>query len=92
MIQNFRHKGLRRFFTGGDSRGIPAQYAARMERLLDRLEAAVKPEDMDLPGYRFHALKGDRRGDYAVSVSANWRLTFRFDDEDATNVDLEDYH
>jgi proteic killer suppression protein len=92
MIQDFRHKGLRRFFAGSDCCGIPAQHAARIERLLDRLDAAVKPEDMDLPGYRFHPLKGDRLGDYAVSVSGNWRLTFRFDGEDATDVDLEDYH
>jgi proteic killer suppression protein len=92
MIQNFRHKGLHRFFAKGDYRGIPAQHAARLERLLDRLDAAVQPEDMDLPGYRFHTLKGDRKEDYAVSVSGNWRLTFRFEGEDATNVDLEDYH
>jgi proteic killer suppression protein len=92
MIQNFRHKGLHRFFSKSDYRGIPAQHAARIERLLDRLNAAVKPEDMDLPGYRFHSLKGDRQGDYAVSVSGNWRLTFCFDGEDATDVDLEDYH
>ncbi len=63
-----------------------------MERQLDRLDAATKPEDMDLPGYRFHPLKGDRKGVYAVSVSGNWRLTFRFAGEDATDVDLEDYH
>jgi proteic killer suppression protein len=92
MIQNFRHKGLHRFFAGHDYRGVPAQHAARIERLLDRLDAAVKPEDMDLPGYRFHPLKGNRQGDYAVSVSGNWRLTFRFDGEDAMDVDLEDYH
>jgi proteic killer suppression protein len=92
MIQNFRHKGLHRFFATSDSRGIPAQCAARLERLLDRLDAAIKPEDMDLSGYRFHPLKGDRQGDYAVSVSGNWRLTFRFDGEDATDVNLEDYH
>ncbi|MDR2364647.1 MAG: type II toxin-antitoxin system RelE/ParE family toxin [Zoogloeaceae bacterium] len=55
-------------------------------------DAAVKPEDLDFPGYRVHPLKGDRQGDYAVSVSGNWRLTFRFDGEDATDVDLEDYH
>jgi proteic killer suppression protein len=92
MIRNFRHKGLRRFFAESDCRGIPAQHAARMVRLLDRLDAADKPEDMDLPGYRFHPLKGDRLGDYAVSMSGNWRLTFRFDGKDATDVDLEDYH
>lgn len=92
MIRSFRHKGLQRFFSKSDYRGIPAQYAARIERLLDRLEAAAKPEDMDLPGYRFHPLKGDRKGTYAVSVSGNWRLTFRFEGEDATDVDLEDYH
>ena len=75
-----------------DYRGISAQHAARIERMLDRLDAAAKPEDMDLPGYRFHPLKGDRKGVYAVSVSGNWRLTFRFEGEDATDVDLEDYH
>lgn len=92
MIRSFRHKGLQRFFSKSDYRGIPAKHAARIERLLDRLEAAAKPEDMDLPGYRFHPLKGDRKGTYAVSVSGNWRLTFRFEGEDATDVDLEDYH
>lgn len=92
MIQNFRHKGLHRFFAKSDYRGIPAQHATRIERLLDRLDAAAKPEDMDLPGYRFHPLKGDRKGTYAVSVSGNWRLTFRFEGQDATDVDLEDYH
>jgi len=92
MNRTFKHKGLERFFSKGDYRGIPAQYAARIERLLDRLDAAVKPEDLDLPGYRFHSLKGDRRGAYAVSVSGNWRLTFRFDGEDAIDIDLKDYH
>ncbi len=59
--------------------------------MLDRLDATIRPDDMDLPGYRFHPLKGQRKGTYAVSVSGNWRLTFRFDGEDATDVDLEDY-
>lgn len=92
MILNFRHKGLERFFSKSDYRGIPAQHAARLERLLDRLDAALKPDDMNLPGYRFHSLKGDRKGTYAVSVSGNWRLTFRFDGEDAADINLEDYH
>lgn len=92
MIRAFRHRGLERFFTKGDHRGIPAQFASRLERMLDRLDAATKPEDMSLPGYKFHPLKGERKGTYAVSVSGNWRLTFEFDGEDATVVDLEDYH
>jgi proteic killer suppression protein len=76
----------------GTHRGIPAQYAARLERLLDRLDKSSAPKDMDLPGYRFHQLKGQRTGTYAVSVSANWRLTFQFSGSNAVNVDLEDYH
>ncbi|MEW6167466.1 MAG: type II toxin-antitoxin system RelE/ParE family toxin [Pseudomonadota bacterium] len=92
MIRSFRHRGLERFFTRSDYRGIPAQFAPRLERMLDRLDAATRPEDMNLPGYKFHPLKGTRKGAYAVSVSGNWRLTFEFEGEDATAVDLEDYH
>jgi proteic killer suppression protein len=92
MIRTFRHKGLDRFFRRSDARGIPAQPAARLQRMLDRLEAAAKPADMDVPGWRWHPLKGARSGTYAVSVSGNWRLTYRFDGGDAVDVDLEDYH
>ena len=92
VIRSFRHKGLGRFFTDSDRSGIDARQAARIQRLLDRLDAAVKPDDMNLPGYRFHRLKGDRAGFYAVSVSGNWRITFRFADGDAVDVNLEDYH
>ena len=92
MIRSFRHRGLERFLTRSDYRGIPAQFAPRLERLLDRLDACARPEDMNLPGYKFHPLKGARKGAYAVSVSGNWRLTFEFDGEDAVVVDLEDYH
>lgn len=60
--------------------------------MLDRLDASVGPNDMNIPGYKFHALKGSRKGHYAVSVSGNWRLTFAFDGQDAVNVNLEDYH
>lgn len=92
MIDSFRHRGLERYFTRSDHRGIPAEFMARLSRLLDRLDAASRPEDMNLPGYRFHALKGRRRGTYAVTVSGNWRLTFRFDGSNAIDVNLEDYH
>jgi proteic killer suppression protein len=92
MIKTFKHKGLERFFTKGDHRGIPAQSASRIERMLDRLDASKVPADMDVPGYRFHPLKGERSGEFATSVSGNWRLTFRFIDEDVIDVNLEDYH
>ena len=92
MIRNFRHRGLQRFFGKGDHRGIPAEFGPCIERLPDRLEAAAKPNDMNLPGCKFHGLKGDRKGAYAVTVSGNWRITFAFDGEDAVDVELEDYH
>jgi proteic killer suppression protein len=80
------------FFTKSDARKIPADRAERIERMLDSLDAATHPEDMNLPGYRWHPLKGKRKGAYAVDVSGNWRLTFKFDGENAIEVDLEDYH
>ena len=92
MIRGFKHKGLERFFRRGDYRGIPAPSGARIERMLDRLDAAMRPDDMNLPGYRFHRLKGDRACTHAVTVTGNWRITFTFEGEDAIGVDLEDYH
>jgi proteic killer suppression protein len=92
MISTFKRKGLALFFTKGSYKGIPAQHGSRIERMLDRLDAAREAKDMDLPGYKFHALRGNRKGEYAVSVSGNWRITFEFDGQDAIDVDLEDYH
>ena len=92
MIESFKHKGLERYFTDGDKRAIPAQSAARIERMLDRLDASIKADDMDLPGYKFHPLKGDRAGEYSVTVTGNVRITYRFDGQHATAVNLEDYH
>ncbi len=92
LITLIRHKGLRKFFSGGDHRGIPAEFGPRIERLLDRLDSATKPDDMNLPGYKFHQLTGGRKDSFAVSVSGNWRITFKFDGENAVEVDLEDYH
>jgi proteic killer suppression protein len=92
MIQSFSHRGLELFFSIGSYKAIPAQHAARLIRILDRLDAAVEPEDMNLPGYRFHQLRGKRKNTFAVLVSGNWRLTFKFDGEHAVHVDLEDYH
>ena len=92
MIVSFNHNGLEGFFAKGSYKAFPAQYSARIERILDRLDAAVVPEDMDLPGFKFHELKGRRRGVYSVTVSGNWRITFQFDGDSAIEVDLEDYH
>jgi len=92
VIKGFRHKGLERFFTKSERKGIDAKQAARIGRMLDRLDAVVRPEDMNLPGFGFHGLKGQRKGSYAVSVSGNWRITFQFQGQDAVNVILEDYH
>ncbi|MBA3505472.1 MAG: type II toxin-antitoxin system RelE/ParE family toxin [Betaproteobacteria bacterium] len=91
MIREFKHKGLERFFTRDDPRGCPA-HTARIGRILDRLNAAAKPKDMDLPGYRFHRLKGNRANTHSVMVSGNLRITFEWDGEDAVRVNLEDYH
>jgi proteic killer suppression protein len=91
MIRSFRHKGLQRLFIKSGRSSIDAKQAARISRLLDRLDSIMRPEDMALPGYGFHPL-GDRRGVYAVSVSGNWRITFKFMDGDVLDVNLEDYH
>lgn len=92
MIVSFKHKGLERFFSSSSLRGIPGQFASRVERILDKLDACSEPEDMNIPGYRFHRLKGNRKACYSVTVSGNWRITFEFDGNHAVNVDLEDYH
>ena len=73
-------------------RGINAQHATWLRVLLTTLDASANPADMNLPGFRLHQLRGDRRGQWAVSVSGNWRLVFEFESGEATNVDLVDYH
>ncbi len=92
MIRSFKHRGLERFFKKGDHRGIIAKTEARAERMLDRLDTIVKPDDMNIPGYKFHQLTGSRKGTYAVTLTGNWRITFRFDGKDVIDVNLEDYH
>ena len=92
MIRSFKHKGLARFFETGSKSGIQAQHADRLRLILGRLSAASAPEDMGLPGLRLHPLRGPRKGTWAVWVSGNWRITFRFVEGDADVVDYEDYH
>jgi toxin HigB-1 len=92
MIRDFRHKGLERYYRRNDARGLTSHEVPRIARILDRLDAAAGPEDMNLPGFRFHRLKGDRARTDSVTASGNLRITFRFDGEDAIRVNLEDYH
>lgn len=92
MIRTFRSKALRSFAEKGDSSKLSVQNADRVRRILIALDAATKPEQMDIPGLRFHGLKGKDKGRFSVWVSGNYRVRFAFDGEDAIDVDLEDYH
>jgi toxin HigB-1 len=92
MIRRFRHKGLERLFREGNPSGINPRLADKLRRMLILLDRGKDPSALNMPGYRLHSLKGDRKGQWSASVSGNWRLTFEFEGEDATNVDLLDYH
>jgi proteic killer suppression protein len=92
MIRSIRHKGLKRLHENDDPRGVIAQQIVKLRDILARLEAARTAADMDMPGFRLHPLKGGMKGYWAVSVRANWRVTFRFVDPDAFDVDYVDYH
>lgn len=92
MIRTFRHRGLKRLFEQGDRSQIRADQANRIADVLAHLEHAVQPADLNLPGYRLHPLKGERKGQWSVMISGNWRVTFRFVEGDAHDVDLVDYH
>ncbi|MFP4683922.1 MAG: type II toxin-antitoxin system RelE/ParE family toxin [Ectothiorhodospira sp.] len=92
MIKSFRHKGLQRFFETGSKAGIHSRHAAKLSRQLAVLNRARAPEDMNLPGWSLHPLRGNLSEHWSVSVSGNWRLTFKFDNGDAILVDYQDYH
>jgi toxin HigB-1 len=92
VIVLIRHKGLRRLYEADDPRGVSADHADKLRRILARLDAAQTAGDMDLPGYRLHPLKGELRGFHAVTVRANWRVIFRFENGYAIDVDYLDYH
>lgn len=92
MIETIKHKGLRRLYEKNDRSGIRPDLVEKVRKILSALEAATGPEDMALPSFRFHPLTGGRRGTYSVTVKANWRITFRFQEGAAHDVTLEDYH
>jgi proteic killer suppression protein len=92
MILNFKHKGLKKLYATGNRQGVNPEHAARLRLILARLDASQSPWDMNLPGMKLHAMKGDYQGYWTVTVSGNWRVIFRFEGQDATDVDYLDYH
>ncbi len=92
MIKSFKHKGLQKFFTTGSAAGVQAEHTLRLEERLQALHTSLTIEDMDLPGWQLHALKGSRAGLWAINISGNWRLVFEFVDGHASVVNYEDYH
>ena len=92
MIKSFRHKGLKRFYETGAKSGIQARHAPRLRLQLAALDTAQTIDDMDIPGYRLHSLKGKLKGRWSIWVSGNWRLTFEFKDGNIHILDYEDYH
>lgn len=92
MIASFKHKGLKRLAEQGDRSKIRRDLADKIGRILSVLDAATTPQALDLPGYRLHPLKGDRKGYWSVTLRANWHIIFRFEKGDAHDVELVDYH
>jgi proteic killer suppression protein len=91
VIKNFRHKGLKKLYDTGSRQGVKPEHVNRLRLILARLDASQSPQDMDLPGLNLHTLKGKFKGYWAVSVSGNWRLIFRFEDNSAVDIDYLDY-
>jgi proteic killer suppression protein len=92
MVRSFKHRGLKRLFERDDRSGIRADLVDTVQEVLTVLDDAVTPQDLNLPGYRLHPLKGDLKGFWSVTVRANWRIIFRFEETDAFDVELIDYH
>jgi len=93
LIERFRHKGLRRLYEEDDPRGLPAESVRKIKAILAALESAADLSQVaTMPGWKLHPLKGDRRGEYGVTVTGNWRITFRLRGNTVADVDFEDYH
>jgi proteic killer suppression protein len=92
MIKTFRHKGLRRLYETGGTSGVQTSHVKRLRLQLTALDTAQIIEDMDIPGFQLHPLKGEMRGRWSISVNGNWRITFEFQDGNAYVLDYEDYH
>jgi len=91
MIKSFKHKGLKKYFEKGSTAGIQNNHSKKIRMRLVAIDTAQIIEDIDLPGYQLHPLKGERAGIWAISVSGNWRITFEFKDGNAYILNYEDY-
>lgn len=92
MIKSWKHKGLKLFYETGSLKGIQSKHQVRLTIILQRLDAAIKFDDLDLPGMKFHKLKGNRKGYYSVAVNGNWRVIYKFEGNHAVLIDYLDYH
>jgi toxin HigB-1 len=92
MIRSFRHRGLKALYDGRTARRVAPEHLEKLRDILALLDRSRRPQDLDLPGLRLHSLKGELKGHFAVLVSGNWRVTFRFEDGEAVDVDYLDYH
>ena len=92
MIKSFKHKGLEKFYLTGSTKGIQAIHAKKLRLILGALDVAKKIETLNIPAFKLHPLKGDLNGFWAITVQANWRITFKLEDENVYIVDYQDYH
>ena len=92
MIKSFRHKGLKRLYETGKASGVQSTHTNRLRMQLVALDTSRTIEDMDIPGFKLHPLKGKLKGRWSVSVSGNWRITFEFREGNAFVLGYEDYH
>ena len=92
MIKSFKHKGLEKFYESGSAKGIQANHVKKLRMQLAAMDTAQSTDDIDIPGYRLHQLTGDRKGIWTITVNANWRLTFEFEEGNVYILNYEDYH
>ena len=92
MIRSFKHRGLKALYEGKTARKVASEHIDKLRRILAVLDNASDPDGLNLPGFHLHPLKGDLQGFWAVTVASNWRVTFRFEENEATDVDYLDYH
>ncbi|WP_064435956.1 type II toxin-antitoxin system RelE/ParE family toxin [Pseudoalteromonas neustonica] len=92
MIKSFKHKGLKKYFQTGSVDGIQAKHQRKLRMQLAAIDTAQEIDDINLPGFKLHPLKGDRDGIWSITVNGNWRITFEFIDGNAYILNYEDYH